>query len=147
MSNCYAGKDGALGVSTDDGVSFTNIAMLTSWTVTQNAELLECNYMGATWKESKSGLLGWEGSAEANFTDTAGAGSDQAANTDGAPNASLGVGSKVRLYFYPKATDTDFGFTGDAIITSIENSATLGEVQTVSLSFTGTGSLTTDVTV
>ena len=146
MSNCYAGKDGALGVSTDDGATFTNIAMLTSWTVTQNAELLECNYMGATWKESKSGLLGWEGSAEANFTDTAGAGSDQAANTDGAPNASLGVGSKVRLYFYPKATDTDFGFTGDAIITSIENSATLGEVQTVSLSFTGTGSLTTDVT-
>lgn len=147
MSNCYAGKDGALGVSTDDGATFTNIAMLTSWTVTQNAELLECNYMGATWKESKSGLLGWEGSAEANFTDTAGAGSNQAANTDGAPNATLGVGSKVRLYFYPNATDTDFGFTGDAIITSIENSATLGEVQTVSLSFTGTGALTTDVTV
>lgn len=147
MSNCYAGKDGALGVSTDDGSNFTNIAMLTSWTVTQNAELLECNYMGATWKESKSGLLGWEGSAEANFTDTAGVAGRQSINQDGAPNATLGVGSKVRLYFYPKASDTDFGFTGDAIITSIENSATLGEVQTVSISFTGTGALTTDVSV
>lgn len=132
--SCYAGKDGAL------AVGGTNIAMLTSWTVTQNAELLECNYMGATWKESKSGLLGWEGSAEANFTDTAAAGSDQAANA-------LTVGDTVTLYFYPNASDADFGFTGSAVITSIENSATLGEVQTVSLSFTGSGSLTTDVTV
>ena len=63
MSNCYAGKDGALSV---DG---TNIASLTSWSITQSAETLECASMGSTWKEHKSGLLSWEGSAEANFMD------------------------------------------------------------------------------
>lgn len=132
--SCYAGKDGALSV---DG---TNVAMLTSWTVTQNAEVLECAYMGANWKENKAGLKSWEGSAEANFTDTAAAGSDQAANQ-------IAVGSPVTLYFYPEATDADFGFTGTAIVTSIENGAALGEVQTVSLSFTGSGALATDVTI
>jgi hypothetical protein len=130
--SCYAGKDGALSV---DG---TNVAMLTSWTVTQNAEVLECAYMGASWKDHKAGLKSWEGSAEANFTDTVGAGSNQAANE-------IGVGSVVTLYFYPDAADVDFGFTGSAVVTSIENGAALGEVQTVSLSFTGHGALTTDV--
>ena len=60
---CYAGKDGALSV---DG---TNIASLTSWNVTQNAEVLECAAMGSTWKEHKTGLLSLEGSCEANFED------------------------------------------------------------------------------
>ena len=37
---CYAGKDGAL------SIGGTNVAMLTSWNVTQSAETLECAYMG-----------------------------------------------------------------------------------------------------
>jgi len=136
--SCYAGKDGALKVGTE------NIAMLTSWTVTQNAEVLECAYMGANWKENKSGLKSWEGSAEANFTDTAAAGTMIPAHS--AANE-LAVGSLVDLYFYPDAADADFGFEGSAIVTSIENGAALGEVQTVSLSFTGTGPLVTDITI
>ena len=134
--SCYAGKDGALSV---DG---TNVAMLTSWTVTQNAEVLECAYMGADWKDHKAGLKSWEGSAEANFTDTAAADGMTPAHI--AANE-IGVGTVVTLYFYPDATDTDFGFTGSAVVTSIENGAALGEVQTVSLSFSGHGALTTDV--
>lgn len=135
---CYSGKDGALSV---DG---TNVAYLTSWTVTQNAEVLECAYMGADWKDNHAGLKSWEGSAEANFTDTAAAAgltpAQQAANE-------VIVGSTVTLYFYPNASDADFGWTGSAVVTSIENSASLGEVQTVSLSFTGSGALAQNVTV
>ena len=126
---CYAGKDGALKVGA------TNIAMLTSWTVTQSAETLECAFMGSTWKEFKAGLLSWEGSADANFTDDS---ATQAANE-------VVVGSEVTVVFYP----VDLGamsFTGTAIVTSIDNNASLGDVQTVSLSFTGTGALVTDIT-
>ena len=129
MSNCYAGKDGALSV---DG---TNVASLTSWSVSQNAEVLECAAMGSTWKEHKSGLLSWEGSADANFMD---ASANQAANE-------VTVGTTVALIFYPDTTDVSLSFTGNAVVTSIENSASLGDIQTVSLSFSGTGPLVTDL--
>ncbi len=126
---CYAGKDGAL------SVGGTNIAMLTAWNVSQSAETLECAYMGSTWKDHKAGLLSWEGSADANFTDS---------DTTGAAN-SVVVGSEVALIFYPDNADTSVSFSGNAIVTAIENSASLGDVQTVSLSFMGTGTLTTDI--
>ena len=129
MSNCYAGKDGALSV---DG---TNIASLTSWSITQNAETLECASMGSTWKEHKSGLLSWEGSAEANFMDDT---ATQAANE-------IEVGTTVALIFYPD-TGTTLSFTGNAVVTSVENGAALGSVQTVSLSFSGSGALVQDLT-
>lgn len=126
---CYAGKDGAL------SVGGTNIAMLTSWDVSQSAETLECAYMGSTWKEHKAGLLSWEGSCEANFTD---ASATQAANE-------VTVGTEVALIFYP-VDGGNMSFSGNAIVTAIDNSASLGDVQTVSLSFMGTGQLTTDIT-
>lgn len=126
---CYAGKDGAL------SVGGTNIAMLTSWDVSQSAETLECAYMGSTWKEHKAGLLSWEGSCEANFTD---ASATAAANE-------VTVGTEVALVFYP-VDGGNMSFSGNAIVTAIDNSASLGDVQTVSLSFMGTGQLTTDIT-
>jgi hypothetical protein len=133
--SCYAGKDGAL--SLDGGT--TNIAMLTAWNVTQSAETLECAYMGVDWKDYKAGLRSWEGSADANFT-------DDSYTTDTAANA-ITVGSEVNVKFYPLATDSGFGFSGTAIVTSIDNNVALGDVQTVSLSLTGSGQLTTDITL
>ena len=128
--SCYAGKDGAL------SVAGTNIASLTSWSVSQSAEVLECAAMGSTWKEHKSGLLSWEGSADANFMDGT---ATQAANE-------VTVGTTVALIFYPDASQSGMSFTGNAVVTAIENSASLGDVQTVSLSFSGTGQLATDLT-
>lgn len=127
---CYAGKDGAL------SIAGTNIAMLTAWTVTQSAETLECAYMGSTWKENKAGLLSWEGSADANFTDDT---ATQAMNE-------VTVGAEVAVVFYPVNAGT-MSFTGTAIVTSMDNNAALGDVQTVSLSLTGSGALVTDITV
>lgn len=127
---CYAGKNGALSV---DG---TNIAELTSWTLTHNAEVLECQSMGGDgYKKHLSGLKSWEGSAEANFTDDT---ATQAANE-------VSVGDTVALIFYPD-TSTTLSFSGNAVVTSIENSAALGSIQTVSLSFSGSGALTQDLT-
>lgn len=126
---CYSGKDGALSV---DG---TNIAMLQSWTVTQNAETLECSFMGSTWKEFKPGLLSWEGSCEAYFADSS---ATQAGNA-------VVVGSEVAVVFYPVDAG-GMSFTGTAIVNSIENGAGVGDIETVSLSFTGSGALVTDIT-
>ncbi len=126
---CYAGKDGAL------SIGGTNIAMLTAWTVTQTAETLECAYMGSTWKDHKAGLLSWEGSADANFTDD----SATAAMNE------VTVGSEVAVVFYP-VNAGNMSFTGTAIVTSMDNNASLGDVQTVSMTLTGSGALVTDIT-
>ena len=127
---CYAGKDGAL------SIGGTNIAMLTAWNVTQSAETLECAYMGVNWKDYKAGLRSWEGSADANFTDDT---ATQAANE-------VVVGTEVAVVFYP-VDGGNLSFTGNAIVTSIDNNAALGDVQTVSLSLTGSGELVTALTV
>ena len=127
---CYAGKDGAL------SVGGTNVAMLTAWNVTQSAETLECAYMGVDWKDYKAGLRSWEGSADANFTDDS---ATQAMNE-------IVVGTEVAVVFYPVAAG-NMSFTGTAIVTSIDNNVALGDVQTVSLSLTGSGELTTALTV
>ena len=127
---CYAGKDGAL------SIAGTNVAMLTAWNVTQSAETLECAYMGVDWKDYKAGLKSWEGSADANFTDDT---ATQAMNE-------IVVGTEVAVVFYPVAAGT-MAFSGTAIVTSIDNNVALGDVQTVSLSLTGSGALVTDITV
>ena len=92
--------------------------------------------MGSIWKEHKAGLFSWEGSADANFQNST---ATQAANE-------VAVGTTVALIFYPDAAQA-MSFTGNAVVTSIENTAALGDIQTVSLSFSGTGSLTTDIIV
>lgn len=122
MSNCISGKNGALSV--DNGA--TNIAQLTAWNITQNAETIEASYMGADWKCVKPGMASWEGSAEAVF-DT----------TEVYPT----VGTVVSLIAYEVAGTATY--TGDAIVTSIETSVGVEDMITVSLSFTGSDALVT----
>ena len=119
---CISGKNGALSV---DGGS-TNVAQLTAWTITQNAETIEASYMGNDWKCIKPGNLSWEGSAEAVF-DT----------TEVYPT----VGAVVALIAYEIAGTITY--SGNAIVTSIETSVGVEDMITASLSFTGDGELTT----
>lgn len=119
---CITGKNGALSV--DGGTS--NIAQLTAWTITQNAETIEASYMGATWKCVEPGMAGWEGSAEAVF-DTG--------------EVYPIIGTIVSLVAYEIAGTSTYA--GDAVVTSLETSVGVEDMITASLSFTGTGALTT----
>ncbi len=119
---CISGKNGALSV---DGGS-TNVAQLTAWTITQNAETIEASYMGADWKCIKPGMSSWEGTAEAIF-DT----------TETYPV----IGTPVDLVAYEIAGTTTYN--GTAIITSVETAVGVEDMITTSLSFTGDGALTT----
>ena len=127
MSTCYNGKNGAL------SVNGTNVAQLTSWTITENVDTVECTHMGATWKDYVPGIREWEGSFEAIYD-----GADQ-----GLASA-LATGSTVAIVAYPADGDSLHKFSGNAIVTSIEHSADMEDVIRVSGSFTGTGALTVD---
>ena len=119
---CISGKNGALSV--DNGTS--NVAQLTAWTITQNAETIEASYMGADWKCIKPGMSSWEGSAEAIFDTT---------------EAYPVVGTVVALIAYEAGSTITY--SGDAIVTSLETSVGVEDMITVSLSFTGDGELLT----
>ena len=125
---CITGKNGALSV--DGGTS--NIAQLTAWTITQNAETIEASYMGATWKCVEPGMAGWEGSAEAVFDTT---------------EVYPVIGTVVQLIAYETGAQSGgtltSTYTGDAVLTSLETSVGVEDMITASLSFTGTGALTT----
>lgn len=127
--SCFNGRNGALSVG---GV---NIAQLTSWDVSQSADAVECTFMGQTWKEHEAGIASWEGSCEALL---------DGATADA--NALLTIGATVALIFYAEDGSADNAWTGNAIVTSIENSASLDDMMTVSCSFTGKGELTNTVT-
>lgn len=121
---CLSGKNGAL------SLGGTNVAQLTSWTITQNAEVIEATHMRASgtpnWMCKTAGALSWEGSAEALFDTTA---------------TYPTIGDEVALIAYE--VDTTTSYSGEAIITSIETVAGVEDMITVAFSFTGTGTLTT----
>ena len=124
---CFNGKSGALAVGTE------NIAQLTSWTITENVDTVECTYMGANWKTYMAGIREWEGSFEAIYD-----GADQGLTT------ALATGQEVTINAYFESADTDHKLSGTVIITSIEHTAELEDVIRVSGSFTGTGAMTSD---
>ncbi len=119
---CISGKNGALSV--DGGT--TNVAQLTAWTITQNAETIEASYMGANWKCIKPGMASWEGTAEAIF------------DTDETYPV---IGTVVALVAYEQSGIVTY--SGNAIVTSIETSVGVEDMITASLSFTGDDALTT----
>lgn len=127
---CYNGKNGALSV---DG---TNVAQLTSWSISESVDTTECTYMGANWKEFHAGIPSWEGSAEAIFADDA---------TTGYVNG-VAIGTTVALIAYP-AEGVGVSFTGNAVVTSVETSSSMDDVVRVSLALQGTGELVKDFTV
>ena len=111
---CISGKNGAL------SLGGTNVAQLTSWTITQNAETIEGSYMGEDWRCVKPGTLSWEGTAEALF-DT----------TETYPT----IGAEVALIAYE--TGSTPTYSGDVVITSIETTASNEDMITTSITFVG----------
>lgn len=137
MSNCFNGRNGALSIGS------VNVAQLTSWDLTQSADAVECTFMGQAWKQHEAGIASWEGSCEALFAgDTTPGDANELVRVDTNSANTLVPGSPVALVFYAVDGVETNKWTGDAIVTSIENSASLDDMMTVSLSFTGTGALT-----
>ena len=124
---CYNGKNGALAIGS------VNIAQLTSWTISESVDTVECTYMGQDWKNYHAGIREWEGSFEAIYD-----GNDQG------QDAELATGASITINAYPDKDDVNHKFNGTAIITSIEHSAELEDVVRVTGSFTGTGALNVD---
>jgi len=116
------GKDGTVALT-----GSTAIANVTSWSVTQEADVLETSAMGTGGDKTFVGSLkSWSGSVEC-FLDTT------------AQHTALPVGTIVDL-----TLDTDGSgsvYSGDAVITSANVTVGAADIVTVSFDYQGTGAL------
>lgn len=124
---CFAGKDGVL------KAGGTAIAQLTAYTITENADTTECTHFDSgDYRDYRTTFKSFDGSADLVWN-----------RQDG----DLVVGNTYVLDVYPEGDDTatDWKKTGSVIVTSFEITASTEDNVTASVSFQGTGALTTGV--
>lgn len=120
------GKDGSVSVDA------TNVTLITSWSISIEADTLEyTNFGSGGWKENMGSLKSWSGSIEG-FADTTQA-------------ATLAVGSTVTVVLVEGGAGSTT-YTGDAIVTAKSVDASTAELVTVSFDLTGSGTLTESTT-
>jgi hypothetical protein len=120
------GKDGSVSVDA------TNVSLITSWSITIEADTLEfTSFDSAGWKENKGSLKSWSGSLEG-FADTA-------------QTATVNVGDTVDIILVEGGAGSKT-YTGEAVVTAKNVDASTAELVTVSFDVTGTGSLTETTT-
>jgi len=120
------GKDGSVAVDS------TNVTLITSWSISIEADTLEyTNFGSAGWKENMGSLKSWSGSIEG-FADTAQA-------------ATIAVGTEITVVLVEGGAGSTT-YTGDAIVTSKSVDASTAELVTVSFDLTGSGTLVESVT-
>ncbi len=112
-------------------VGVTTIGEITTWSVEQTTDVIEDTSMGDTSKTFVAGLVSWTGSCEAILSDS------------DAGQALLDNGSSLTAvdFFFDSTTSA---YKGNAIVTALSSSATMGEMIKVSVTFQGTGALTSD---
>jgi predicted secreted protein len=126
MAN-HTGSEGVVKIGTN------TLAEVRSWTLTNTADTIEDTTMGDSWRTYKSVLSAFTGSVVCYWDET---------DTNG-QNA-LTSGSTVTLNLYPEGASTgDKYYSGSAIVTSIERTASFDGMVEATFSFQGTGTLTT----
>jgi hypothetical protein len=127
MSNCYAGKDGVVKVEGDA------IGGLVDWTIDYTVDTIECSQMGTTYRTYVPSLESWSGSFNVRWSPDA-----------GANQANIAPGAILSLVLFPEGeTAGDVTYTGDIIVTGLSRTASFDGLIEMSVSFDGTGALTT----
>ncbi len=113
------------------GATPVTIGEILSWTVEQQTDVIEDTAMGDSSKTFVAGLASWTGSCEANLS---GSDTGQVLLDNGSSQTGLD-------FFFDSSTSA---YKGNAIVTSISASSSIGDMVKVSISFQGTGALTSD---
>ena len=112
-----------------------NIGELTSFTVDETSEPVECTTITSSFRAYKPGINAWSGSAEVQWSD------DDTGQV--ALWTELATPVEKTLTFYPEGnTSGDITYSGNALITSMNVTSSVNSMITTSISFQGTGGLT-----
>ena len=124
------GISGQMKAVTDAG-TLALVAEMKSWSVEETQDQVETTVMGDSTKTFLNTIKGWSASCECVY------------NPSDAAQADLINGAKVQVEFYPAGTsDGTNKFSGDAFVTSVSRSGSMGDLVAISVSLQGDGALT-----
>ena len=129
-------------VKFDDGGSSVNPVLGTrSWTMSITKETQETTTQGDTFKSFVGGLIEGEGSAELVYDDSATG--ETATFVDGV--LTTGDAGTASFELFPDSSSATKKISFNGIITNFEQSSALGDVNTISITFKPTGTITSAI--
>ncbi len=129
-------------VKFDDGGSSVNPVLgTTSWSFSMSKDLQEITAQGDTFKQFTGGLIEGEGSAELLYDDAASG--ETATFIDGA--LVTGDAGTASFELFPDSSSASQKISFNGIITNFEQSSSLGEANTISITFKPTGTITSAI--
>jgi len=136
----FRGEQGTVFFDKDSSGGMSEVAAVRSWSMTVEKDVLETTSQGATYKANVGGLIAGTGSMEIMY-DAPSAG-DKLDLIKDINTATDEGNASVELYL-----DESGGkkIVGLIVITSTEYSATVGELEVVTVSFTMNGSITLSI--
>jgi len=136
----FRGEQGTIFFDKDSSGGISEVAAVRSWSMTVEKDVLETTSQGATYKANIGGLVAGSGTMEVMY-DAPSAG-DKLDLIRDANTATDEGNAFVELYL-----DETGGkkITGSIVITSTDYSATVGELEMVTINFTMNGAITTSI--
>ena len=125
----------------DAGSSVNPVLGTTSWSMSITKDIQETTAQGDTFKAFVGGLIEGEGSAELLYDDSASG--ETATFIDGVlTTGDLGTAA---FELFPDSSSATKKISFNGIITSFDQSSTLGEANTISITFKPTGTITSAI--
>ena len=125
----------------DAGSSVNPVLGTTSWSMSITKDIQETTAQGDTFKQFVGGLIEGEGTAELLYDDSASG--ETATFVDGVlTTGDLGTAA---FELFPDSSSATKKISFNGIITSFDQSSALGDVNTISITFKPTGTITSAI--
>tara|TARA_A100001515_G_C4511635_1_gene190306 strand:+ start:316 stop:732 length:417 start_codon:yes stop_codon:yes gene_type:complete len=135
----YRGEEGSVKFD-DAGSSNSAITSTRSWSLTLDKEVLSTTVMGDTYGGNVGGIIQGSGSVEVIYTASS---SDETAAFIDHINTATDEGTASFELFLDTSGDKKISF--DGVVTSADLSATVGEIEIITVNFTTNGAITTAI--
>jgi hypothetical protein len=135
----YRGQQGSVKFD-DAGSTAAAITSTRSWSLTVEKESLDTTALGATYRANVGGLISGSGTVEVLYTASS---SDETNVFIEHVNTATDEGLALFELFLDTTGTKKISF--DGVITSAEYSATVGEIEVITLNFVTNGAITLDI--
>lgn len=129
----YEGSNGAVKLLDGSG-TLTAVAQVRSWNISHSRDTVEDTSMGDSFRTHKKGLESWSGSMDIIFDDSV------SSEVNAAMNPS--TDTVITGEWFPDVSVVTTKFSGAIIVTEYAITTSYDGLTTASVSFTGTGALT-----
>ena len=135
----YRGEEGSVKFD-DAGSSASAITSTRSWSLSLDKEVLSTTVMGDTYGGNVGGIIQGTGSVEVIYTASS---SDETAAFIDHINTATDEGTALFELYLDTSGSKSISF--DAVVNSAELSATVGEIEIITVNFTTNGTITTSI--